>query len=64
MLAIKLMLTVIAILIGLVFVMGVIFSAVEEKSKMTKVAYWIAVAWLAIGEAFYIRYFIELLEAR
>lgn len=63
MLTIKLILTVIAILIGLVYVVGIAYSALKQPRGM-KVYYWLSVVWMAVGEVFCIRYFIELLEAR
>ena len=63
MLTIKLILTAIAIVIGLVYVIGIAYSALKQP-KGLKVVYWLSVVWMAVGEVFYIRYFIELLEAR
>ena len=63
MLTIKLVLTVIAIVIGLVYVIGIAYSALKQPRGM-RVVYWLSAVWMAVGEVFYIRYFIELLEAR
>jgi len=63
MLTIKLVLTAIAIAIGLVYVIGIAYSALKQPRSM-KFVYWLSVVWMAAGEVFYIRYFIELLEAK
>lgn len=62
MLTIKLVLTAIAIAIGAVFAIVLVIDAIKKIE--TRWAYFIVIGWIAVGEAFYIRYFIELLEAK
>lgn len=62
MLYIKLILDAIAVLVGIVYVIGMVAEVIKHPKGATAVVYLIAVFWMAFGEVFFIRYGVDLIR--